>query len=114
MNSISELLKNTIKNLYGIDFVPDVTPSPENIDADYSSNAPLKLAKELHKSPMEIAKELKESWASAPERSANRLILILIYIYQLIGARLFCFKKSLALLNGLLPKKPLWAESGEG
>ena len=69
MNSISELLKNTIKNLYGIDFVPDVTPSPENIDADYSSNAPLKLAKELHKSPMEIAKELKESWASAPERS---------------------------------------------
>ena len=58
MQEIKETLKTVIKNLYNLDFEPDITPSPENIDADYSSNAPLKLAKDLHKSPMEIAREL--------------------------------------------------------
>ena len=47
-------------NLYPLDFDPELTPSPENIDADYSTNAPLKLAKDLHKAPMEIAKEILE------------------------------------------------------
>ena len=62
MENIRESLKLTIKNLYNLDFDPDVTPSPANIDADYSTNAPLKLAKALHKSPMEIAAELKNSF----------------------------------------------------
>ena len=53
-------LKFSYRNLYDLNFDPDFSPSPDNIDADYSSNAPLKLAKELHKSPMEIASELKE------------------------------------------------------
>lgn len=61
MEEIREQLKKTIKDLYGLDFVPELTPSPDNIDADYSTNAPLKLAKELHKSPMTIAEELKNS-----------------------------------------------------
>ena len=61
MENVRESLKLTIKNLYNLDFDPDVTPSPANIDADYSANAPLKLAKALHKSPMEIAAELKNS-----------------------------------------------------
>ncbi|MBQ3474342.1 arginine--tRNA ligase [Candidatus Saccharibacteria bacterium] len=60
MQEIKENLKEVIKNLYNLDFDPEITPSPENIDADYSTNAPLKLAKELHKSPMDIAKELNE------------------------------------------------------
>ncbi|MBQ3320840.1 arginine--tRNA ligase [Candidatus Saccharibacteria bacterium] len=58
MYEIREQIKKTIKDLYGLDFTPEITPSPENIDADYSTNAPLKLAKELHKSPMEIANEM--------------------------------------------------------
>ena len=58
MQEIREQLKNAIKNLYGLDFEPEVTPSPANIPADYSTNAPLKLAKELHKSPMAISEEL--------------------------------------------------------
>lgn len=56
MQDLKNQLKKVIQDLFGIDFDPEITPSPDNIDADYSSNAPLKLAKELHKSPMEIAK----------------------------------------------------------
>ena len=60
MEKIREELEKAVKDLYGIDFVADLTMSPENISADYSSNAPLKLAKELHKSPMAIAEELNK------------------------------------------------------
>ena len=60
MQEVQVELKRIIKDLYDLNFDPDFSPSPDNIDADYSSNAPLKLAKELHKSPMEIAGELKE------------------------------------------------------
>lgn len=58
MQEITDQLKKVIHNLYGLDFEPELTPSPENINADYSTNAPLKLTKELHKPPMEIAKDL--------------------------------------------------------
>ena len=58
MQEIKEQLKKVIEDLYGLDFDPELTPSPDNIDADYSTNASLKLAKELHKSPMEIAEEI--------------------------------------------------------
>ena len=58
MEEIREQLKKTIKKLYDIDFDPDITPSPDNIEADYSTNTPLKLAKALHKPPMTIAEEL--------------------------------------------------------
>lgn len=60
MEEIKQRLKDTIKDLYGLDFEPEITPSPENIDADYSTNAPLRLAKDLHKSPMQIAEELND------------------------------------------------------
>ena len=65
MQDIKVTLKQIIHDLYGLDFEPDLTPSPDNIDADYSTNAPLKLAKDLHKSPMEIAKELVKTFISA-------------------------------------------------
>ena len=58
MQEIREQLKNVVKDLYGLDVEPDLTPSPDNIDADYSSNIALKLAKDLHKAPMEIASEI--------------------------------------------------------
>ena len=61
MQEIRDQLKTIIQELYGLDFDPEISPSPENIDADYSTNAPLKLAKELHKNPMAIAEELASS-----------------------------------------------------
>ena len=64
MQEIREQLKGVIKDLYGLDFDPELTPSPDNIDADYSSNAPLKLAKSLHRSPMEIANEVEKTFIS--------------------------------------------------
>ena len=62
MQDIQIQLKTVIHDLYGLDFDPDITPSPDNIDTDYSSNAPLKLAKSLHKSPMEIAEALSKAF----------------------------------------------------
>lgn len=59
MQDLRLKLKKVIQDLYNLDFDPEITPSPENINADYSSNAPLKLAKVIHKSPMSIAEELK-------------------------------------------------------
>ena len=66
MQDIRSQLKKAIRDLYGLNFDPEITPSPDNIDTDYSTNAPLKLAKKLHKPPMEIARELFESgtWTS--------------------------------------------------
>ena len=64
MEEIKQKLKLVIKNLYNLDFEPELTPSPEGIDADYSTNAPLKLAKDLHKSPMQIAGELEASFGT--------------------------------------------------
>ena len=61
MEEIKQKLKQVIKNLYNFDFEPDFTPSPENVDADYSTNAPLKLAKDLHKAPMQIAEEISKT-----------------------------------------------------
>ncbi|MBR2994674.1 arginine--tRNA ligase [Candidatus Saccharibacteria bacterium] len=59
MQDIRDSLKKVIQDLYNLDFEPELVPSPDNIDADYSTNAPLKLAKELHKSPMQIATEIE-------------------------------------------------------
>ena len=58
MQEIKNRLRDIIHELYNLDFDPELTPSPDNISADYSTNAPLKLAKEFHKPPMEIAKEI--------------------------------------------------------
>lgn len=60
MQDIKNQLKQLIHALYDLNFEPDLTPSPDNIDADYSTNAPLKLAKDLHKPPMTIAEELNQ------------------------------------------------------
>lgn len=65
MENIREALASAIKDAYSIDFVPDLTPSPANIDADYSSNAPLKLTKTLHLPPLEIAETLASHLGNA-------------------------------------------------
>ena len=61
MENLREVLKKTIKELFDIEIEPEITPSPANIDADYSSNVAMKLAKILHKNPMDIAGALKQS-----------------------------------------------------
>ena len=66
MQEIENQLKDAIKNLYNLDFDPEITAAPANIDADYSSNAPLKLASVLHKAPMQIAEELNIGTPTAP------------------------------------------------
>ena len=65
MQDLRNQLCLAIKDLYGLDFVPEFSPAPANIVADYSSNAPLKLAKVLHKSPMTIAEEIVEGLRGA-------------------------------------------------
>ena len=72
MENIRETLSSAIKDLYGLDFTPDLTPAPENIDADYSTNAPLKLAKDLHKNPMIIAEELERQFVSICDNGRER------------------------------------------
>lgn len=64
MDEIKQKLKLIIKKLYNLDFEPELTLSPDNIDADYSTNAPLKLAKDLHKAPMQIAGELETGFGT--------------------------------------------------
>ena len=66
MQEIENQLKDAIKNLYNLDFDPEITVAPVSIDADYSSNAPLKLASVLHKAPMQIAEELNIGTPTAP------------------------------------------------
>ncbi|MBQ3292812.1 arginine--tRNA ligase [Candidatus Saccharibacteria bacterium] len=70
MEELREILKKAIFELFEIDFEPEIVVSPENIEADYSSNAPLRLAKELHDNPFNIAEKISEkidnTFASKP------------------------------------------------
>ncbi|MBR3236414.1 arginine--tRNA ligase [Candidatus Saccharibacteria bacterium] len=72
MQDLKDQLKKVIQDLYGLDFDLEITPSPENVDADYSTNAPLKLAKELHKSPKMIAEELQKAFVSVRAGGSER------------------------------------------
>lgn len=58
MDELRKLLKETILEVFDVEVMPEITPAPSNVDADYSSNVCLKLAKDLHKNPFEIANEL--------------------------------------------------------
>jgi len=71
MQEIKTQLKKVIQDLYGLDFEPELTPAPENIDADYSTNAPLRLAKDLHKSPMQIASDIDARFETLETVSRN-------------------------------------------
>lgn len=71
MEKIREVLKKAILKVYGVEIEPEIGLAPEKIEADYSSNVALKLAKELKKPPMAIAEEIakeipEETLISAP------------------------------------------------
>ena len=55
MEEIKNKLESAINEIFGIDFDAEVAAAPAGVEADYSSNVAMKLAKVLHKSPMEIA-----------------------------------------------------------
>ncbi|PIW93270.1 MAG: arginine--tRNA ligase, partial [Candidatus Moranbacteria bacterium CG_4_8_14_3_um_filter_43_15] len=61
-SQIQQLIQQAIKSAFGIDFDIDkinVDYPPEGI-GDYSTNVALLLAKEVGKSPMEVAEELRK------------------------------------------------------
>ncbi len=58
MEDIKTKLKLVIKNLFDIDFDAIVTPAPENMPADFSSNVAMQLTRELHRNPREIAEAI--------------------------------------------------------
>ena len=60
MDELRELLKKTIREIFDVEVEPEITPAPLNVDADYSSNVALKLAKDLHDNPFSIAEKLSE------------------------------------------------------
>ncbi len=68
MQEIREKLSKVIFDLFGVDFVPEVTVAPANVEADFSTNAGMKLlgvlkkAGELNlpKNSMEMAEKIKE------------------------------------------------------
>ena len=70
MENLRDMLKKAILELYGIDFEPEIVAAPENIEADYASNVPLKLAKEFHDNPFSMAEKIAEridnAFASKP------------------------------------------------
>ena len=72
MQTLKTQLKKVVQDLYGLDFEPDITPSPSNVDADYSSNTPLKLTKELSKNPMQIAEELSKAFIDASSQGEHK------------------------------------------
>lgn len=60
MEKIKVQLAEVIKRLFGADLEPEVTVAPEDTGVDFASNAAMRLAKVLHKSPMAIAQEIRQ------------------------------------------------------
>ena len=60
MEEISQKLSEVIQEIFDVKIEPEVSVAPEGIEADYSTNVAMKLAKVVHKSPMEIAEEIQE------------------------------------------------------
>ena len=60
METIKTILEQAIKNVFGIDFDVEITEAPADTGADFASNVAMKLAKEVHKNPKEIADILVE------------------------------------------------------
>ena len=71
-SDIQKIVKNAIQSAFGIDFEVEkikVYYPPERM-GDFSTNVALLLAKEVGKSPMEVAEKLKEKLGSQDQSSA--------------------------------------------
>jgi len=60
MNDISHLIAQKLHDIYGIEHTVDLT-RPDAQFGDYATNIALQVAKELGKSPREIAETLAEA-----------------------------------------------------
>ncbi len=91
-------LKKAIKDVYDLDIDPEFSPAPENIDADYSSNVALKLAKIVHKAPMNIASELCSQLGDASATMPGFINFSLQdeYLCQQIGELSYDFDKNIS------------------
>ena len=58
MNEIKNELKTTIKNLFNVDFEPELVVAPAEMGADFASNVAMKLAGILKSNPREIASKI--------------------------------------------------------
>ena len=67
MEEIQEKLKEIVSRLFSLEVVPEVTVAPENTEADFASNVAMKLSRELHKNPREIAEKIKEEYGENVE-----------------------------------------------
>ena len=68
-SEIQALIQQVIKSAFGVDFDAEkikVDYPPEGM-GDFSTNVALLLAKEVGKSPMEVAETLKSSTLGAPK-----------------------------------------------
>jgi arginyl-tRNA synthetase len=68
-NQLQQLIQQAIKSAFGVDFDVEkikVDYPPEGM-GDFSTNVALLIAKEVGKSPMEVAKEIKSSTLGAPK-----------------------------------------------
>lgn len=59
MENIREKLTEVIKELFGVEVVPEMAVAPEETGADYASNVAMRLAKVARKAPILIAEEIK-------------------------------------------------------
>lgn len=58
MEDIKTSLKKTIKELFELEVDPEVVEAPANVQADFSSNIAMQMARELHRAPFEIAEQI--------------------------------------------------------
>lgn len=59
MEQLSEIIKNIVNKLYGLEIAPDLTV-PEAQFGDLSTNVAMRLSKQLGKNPREIAEQIKK------------------------------------------------------
>ncbi len=59
MEEIGKRLQQAIKKIFGQEIEPELTVPPAETGADYATNVAMRLAKPLHKAPMQIAEALK-------------------------------------------------------
>lgn len=67
MEEVKQKLEAVIEQVYGVKAEAAVTVAPEDTGADYASNVAMQLAKLVHKAPVAIAEELKETFLARPE-----------------------------------------------
>lgn len=83
MEEIKNVLKQVVQKLFGLEIEPEVTAAPKNIEADFSSNVAMKLAKELKKNPMEIAEKIADGLADSRTRELSPIFMGKVHFERL-------------------------------